>query len=351
MRSDLTPETWLVFGYEGKAKIVCKEVGEGSPYAAIDSMDDAEVSFALLRVTGTRDQESKTVKFVFISYTGPGVGGMARGRVNGHKGDVKELIGQSHVDISTDDRDDMTEEVITQKLKKASGANYDLGSNAGGQYESKAGGIQASARDRYKALEKESNIGPVVFDKYKKDKNAVTPMDLGGRAMVAPPTEAKKNVVVRNEVEAAGKALSDDGLEGREAAAAARAVAEQKAAEEATSAACRSRPRRPPPPPPRRSRGSSLWRPRGGGGGGGGSGGGGRGGRGGGGGGGAAAAAGGPPPRRPRRPAMAAVDVSDGGAASTRFNTLRGLRWTPSTSCASCSSRCRAPRTAARTRS
>ena len=76
----------------------------------------------------------------------------------------------------------------------------DLGSNAGGKgYQSNAGGLQATARDRYKALEKDSNIGPVVFDKYKKDKDAVTPMDLGGRAMVAPPTEARRNVVVRDE--------------------------------------------------------------------------------------------------------------------------------------------------------
>ena len=116
VRSDATPATWCVFTYEGKAKIVCKEVGEGAPYQATDNMDDAEVSYALLRVSGTRDQESKTVKFVFIVYTGPGVGGMARGRVNAHKGDVKEFIGQSHVDISTDDRDDMSEAVITDKL-------------------------------------------------------------------------------------------------------------------------------------------------------------------------------------------------------------------------------------------
>ena len=71
----------------------------------------------------------------------------------------------------TDDKDDLTEEVIRDKLKKASGANYDLGSNAGGTYKSQAGGIQASARANYQTLEKESNIGPVVFDKYKKDKN------------------------------------------------------------------------------------------------------------------------------------------------------------------------------------
>ena len=47
--------------------------------------------------------------------------------------------------MATDDKDDLSEQAITDKLKKASGANYDLGSNAGGKYESNAGGIQASA--------------------------------------------------------------------------------------------------------------------------------------------------------------------------------------------------------------
>ena len=36
-------------------------------------------SYALLRVANTRDQESKTVKFCFVTYVGPSVGGMARG--------------------------------------------------------------------------------------------------------------------------------------------------------------------------------------------------------------------------------------------------------------------------------
>jgi hypothetical protein len=200
VRSDVDPATYCVFGYEGKAKIICKNIGEGSCYAAMGEMNDSEVSYALLRVTGTRDQESKTVKFIFVMYVGPNVGGMARGRAGGHKPSIIQLIGQSHVSVQADDLDDITEEKLVDKLKKASGANYDLGSNASG-YETKAGNIGKSAAAKYKALEKESNIGPVVFNakSHVVDKNNVTAMDLGGRPMVAPPTEGKKNVVVRDE--------------------------------------------------------------------------------------------------------------------------------------------------------
>ena len=236
VRSDASPETFCLFGYEGKSKIVLKTCGTGSVYSALDALEDEAVSYGLLRITGTRDQESKTVKFVFVCYVGPSVGGMARGRVGAHKGDIKGLVGQSHVDIQTDDKTDLSEDSITTRLKKASGANYDLGSNAGGAYESKAGDIGKSAAARYRELEKQSNIGPVVFDKGPaKPKDYVTPVDLGGRPMVAPPTAAKANVVLRDETTAA-KAEKD-------AVTAAEKAAALAARGRATSAA-------PPPPPP-----------------------------------------------------------------------------------------------------
>ena len=61
------------------------------------------------------------------------MGGMAKGRSAGHKGDVSALIGQSHLQINADgDRDEFTHEEVADRIKKSSGANYDLGSNDGG---------------------------------------------------------------------------------------------------------------------------------------------------------------------------------------------------------------------------
>ena len=58
---------------------------------------------------------------------------MAKGRSAGHKGDVTALIGQSHLQINADgDRDEFTREEVADRIKKSSGANYDLGSNDGG---------------------------------------------------------------------------------------------------------------------------------------------------------------------------------------------------------------------------
>ena len=65
---------------------------------------------------------------------------MAKGRSAGHRGDIAALIGQSHLQINADgDMDEFTQEEVADKIKKASGANYDLGSNdGGGNYKTQA---------------------------------------------------------------------------------------------------------------------------------------------------------------------------------------------------------------------
>ena len=50
---------------------------------------------------------------------------MAKGRSAGHRGDIAALIGQSHLQISTDDRDEFSAKEVADKIKKAAGANYD----------------------------------------------------------------------------------------------------------------------------------------------------------------------------------------------------------------------------------
>lgn len=89
VRSDASPEKFSIFTYEGKSKIVLKHVGQGSIADMVQQLSDAEISYVLLRVEGGRDQESKSVKFCYITFVGSSVGGLARGRVSSHKMDLK----------------------------------------------------------------------------------------------------------------------------------------------------------------------------------------------------------------------------------------------------------------------
>jgi hypothetical protein len=71
-------------------------------------ISDSEVHFCLLRLV-TGDQESKRVKFVYITHLGQSVGGVAKGRAAAQRADVERLLGQSHLSFQTDDADELVE--------------------------------------------------------------------------------------------------------------------------------------------------------------------------------------------------------------------------------------------------
>ena len=61
-------------------------------------------------------------------------------------------------------------------------------SNSGGAaHTTSAGDIKAQAKDAFLSKEKETDIGPVIFEKSALPQT--TPIDSSGRPMVAPPTE------------------------------------------------------------------------------------------------------------------------------------------------------------------
>ena len=117
----------------------------------------------------------------YLVYVGPNVGGMAKGRAAAHGGNIKATLGQSHLQISTDDTDEFSEKEVADKIKKAAGANYDLGSNtrsvdgAEVKYQTQAGAIGKAAANRYKELEKETPIKPVPYETFARPK--ATPME------------------------------------------------------------------------------------------------------------------------------------------------------------------------------
>lgn len=177
IRYDASATSWLSVVYEGKNKVVVGAKGDGDFDEFKASLKDDAATFGFVRMV-SGDQESKRVKFIFVVYLGPSMGMMSKSRVTIHKPVISEAIGQYHVDWFAEGLDDMDENEIRQKIKKSGGADYDLGSNSKG-YESKAGAIQQTAKSSYKEKEKDTNIGPVVFET-----SAIpntTACDLGGQ--------------------------------------------------------------------------------------------------------------------------------------------------------------------------
>ena len=94
VRSDTDPTEWCLFGYEGKNKLVLQSTGTDGLAGLTAALSEESVVFGMLRHMHG-DQESQRVKFIHVVYAGSSVPGMARGRAQGHKGLVKDNVGES----------------------------------------------------------------------------------------------------------------------------------------------------------------------------------------------------------------------------------------------------------------
>jgi len=195
VKDDKSDTNYCICNADGKGNITLYKTGTGNVAELAGDLSDDSVSFVLLRMM-SGDQESRRVKFVFIVWVGPKVGALTRGKATGLKAEIVPVIGQFHIEVRAgeDKSKELNEETLSKKLKAAGGADYDTGSNQGGNYKGAgAGTLKAQALASYKEREAEGNITNIVFEKNALPK--VTPCDLKGRPMVAPPSEAQKNSV------------------------------------------------------------------------------------------------------------------------------------------------------------
>jgi len=126
VRSDSTETNWALVTYDGpnSNNLILAGKGTGGISELSDHLTNDNVGYALLRETEKID-DSVTVKFVFIDWTGENINRMLRARLGTHSGKVKEVFSPYHVDLHTSDKPEVSESHIRGIIKKAAGtANY-----------------------------------------------------------------------------------------------------------------------------------------------------------------------------------------------------------------------------------
>jgi len=123
VRNDNTDTDWVLVGYEGKKGNVLVSLGKGN--GGVEQLkallEDDMVGYGLVRKTDKID-ESLTVKFVFISFVGDNINRMHRARLGTHQGAVRSLFTPYHVDISCTHVNELSDEILMQKIQDASGS-------------------------------------------------------------------------------------------------------------------------------------------------------------------------------------------------------------------------------------
>lgn len=120
VRNDESETTWAVVGIP-KGKKAAELFGSGKEFDELMGyFKDDVVAWAILRRILVVD-ESETVKFVYIAWTGEGINRMLRARLGTWSGQAQELFSPYHVDIKATDLSEVTLDIITNAIETAAG--------------------------------------------------------------------------------------------------------------------------------------------------------------------------------------------------------------------------------------
>jgi len=95
--------------------------GNGGVNSLREHFVDDKNLYCLLRLNDKID-ESVTTKFVFIHWMGNSVPFFQKGKITLHIAPVKEFVGQSHVDLKCNTLDEVTEDIVMEKVMDFSGS-------------------------------------------------------------------------------------------------------------------------------------------------------------------------------------------------------------------------------------
>lgn len=133
VRSDDKETDYVVLGYE-EGKQNCIELvasGTGGISQVLPYLKPDFMGYCLIRVI-SGDKESKRPKFITISFSGESIGLVKKGKMGTHISGVNTLFGYSHISVQASSPSELSEEDLMNRVKKASGADYDSGSNKDG---------------------------------------------------------------------------------------------------------------------------------------------------------------------------------------------------------------------------
>jgi len=127
VRSDKSNTNWLLLDYENDRsdKLVLTQTGSGGLNELSGVLSDSRASFGYARMAFSNDKESQREKFVVIVWIGKETKVMRKAKISVHSADVKSVLRVFSIEVAARERDDLKEDPIIVRLRKAGGASYD----------------------------------------------------------------------------------------------------------------------------------------------------------------------------------------------------------------------------------
>ncbi|KAI6124414.1 hypothetical protein EDD16DRAFT_1691162 [Pisolithus croceorrhizus] len=105
VRSDKSDTNWLLLDYQSDRsdRLVLTQTGTG----------------------GLSELQSQREKFILVVWIGSGCKILRKAKISVHTADVKEVLRVYSIEVAARERDDLKEDPIVGRLRKAGGASYD----------------------------------------------------------------------------------------------------------------------------------------------------------------------------------------------------------------------------------
>lgn len=127
VRDDKSETNWLLLDYESEKsdKLKLTQTGTGGLSELKDALDDYRASYGYVRVSYSNDKESTREKFILVVWIGPNCKIMRKAKISVHSADVKNVLRVFSIEVAAREKDDLNEDPIIIRLRKAGGASYD----------------------------------------------------------------------------------------------------------------------------------------------------------------------------------------------------------------------------------
>ncbi|KIM46867.1 hypothetical protein M413DRAFT_440439 [Hebeloma cylindrosporum] len=127
VRNDKSETNWLLLDYESDRsdKLKLTQTGTGGLSELKEALDDSRASYGYVRVSYSNDKESTREKFILVVWIGPNCKVMRKAKISVHSADVKNVLRVFSIEVPAREKDDLNEDPIVVRLRKAGGASYD----------------------------------------------------------------------------------------------------------------------------------------------------------------------------------------------------------------------------------
>jgi len=117
---------WLLINFTGPNTVRFVAGGEGEGIQDLDSQfEDNQIQYALIRVGGIAEKGTlkTTLRDIFITWIGPGVGIIEKGKKAEYLGDIQALLQPYHADITVLNRKHYSRDTIIDRSHPLSGSH------------------------------------------------------------------------------------------------------------------------------------------------------------------------------------------------------------------------------------